>query len=51
MSLKGASRQIVARQIKHFLKADLRYGHGVMDGLYWNPKLVLDVEETEGVLR
>ncbi|HEX4227885.1 MAG TPA: catalase [Bryobacteraceae bacterium] len=51
MSMKGVSREIQARQIRHFLKADMRYGRGIMDGLCCDPKLVQDVEEHEGVLR
>jgi len=38
MSMKGISREIQARQIRHFLKADVRYGRGVMDGLCCDPK-------------
>jgi catalase len=51
MSMKSISREIQARQIRRFLKADTRYGRGIMDGLCCDPKLVRDVEETEGVLR
>jgi catalase len=51
MSMGGVSREIQARQIRHFLKADVRYGRGVMDGLCCDPKTVREVEETEGVLK
>jgi catalase len=51
MSMKSVSREIQARQIRHFLKADARYGRGIMDGLCCDPKLVQDVEDAEGVLR
>ena len=51
MSMKGVSREIQARQIRHFLKADVRYGRGVMDGLCCDPKAVREVEEPEGLLK
>jgi catalase len=51
MSMKGVSRGIQARQIKHFLKADVRYGRSVMDGLCCDPKALLHVEEPESVLK
>jgi len=38
LSMKGVSREIQARQIRHFLKADVRYGRGIMDGLCCDPK-------------
>jgi hypothetical protein len=51
MSMEGVSRKIQARQIRHFLNTDVRYGRGVMDGLCCDPKTVQKVEETEGVLK
>jgi hypothetical protein len=39
---------IQARQIRHFLKAHVRYGRGVMDALCFDSKTVQEVEEPEG---
>jgi len=51
MTMKGVSREIQARQIRHFFKADVRYGRGVMDGLCCDPQTVEEVEERGGVLK
>jgi catalase len=49
MSMKGVPRDIQARQIRHFLEADVRYGRGIMDGLCCEPKTVQEIEEPEEV--
>jgi catalase len=51
MSMKGVPREIQARQIQYFLKADVRYGRGIMDGLCCEPKTVREIEEPEGALK
>jgi catalase len=51
MSMKGVSREIQARQIRHFAEADVRYGRGVMEGLCCDPKTVQEMREPEGILK
>jgi catalase len=51
MSMKGVPREIQARQIRHFLKADVSYGRGVMDGFCCDPKAIREIEEPEGLLK
>jgi hypothetical protein len=49
MSMKSVPREIQARQIRHFLKADVRYGLGVMEGLCCDPKSIVPEEMPEEV--
>jgi catalase len=51
MSMKGISEEIQTQQIKHFLKADVRYGRGVMEGLCYDRQTLAEVAEPEGVLK
>ncbi len=51
MSMEGVSREIQGRQIRHFMKADVRFGRGLMDGLCCDPKTVLEMDEPEGLLK
>jgi catalase len=41
MSMKSVPREIQARQIRHFLKVDVRYRRGVMEGLCCDPKRIV----------
>jgi len=51
MNMKNVPREIQARQMRHFLTADVRYGRGVMDGLCCDPQTIEQLEEPEGVLK
>jgi catalase len=47
--MKSVPRDIQARQIRHFLKADVRYGRGVMDGLCCDAKSIVPEKMPEEV--